>query len=175
MHEGDRGALLGDLEDAALAFVGELAHLAVLLVAELGDGGGGLDQPPRQGLVVDDFGVPGEVRRCGDDLVEQVDELVAADRLERAQRGQLVLDRDAVDRLVLPEQPAHGFEDLAVRVAVELLRLDDLDHVRKRLAVEQDAAEQAALGVEIVRRNAAVGQRDDVGGCAHGSHPRKRV
>ena len=175
VHEAHRVALLGDGEDATLAFVGELADVSVLLVSELGDGAGRLDQAARQRLLVDDLRVVGEVRRGGDDLVQQVDELVAANGLERAHGRQLVLDGDAVDGLALAEQRAHRLEDLAVSVAVELLRADDLDHLGERLGVEQDAAEEALLRVQIVRRHAAVGQGDDVGGNAHRSILRMRV
>ena len=97
------------------------------------------------------------------------DELVAPDRLEDAHGRQLVLDGDAVDGLALAEQRAHRLEDLAVSVAVELLRADDLDHLGERLAVEEDAAEEALFRVQVVGRHAAVGQGDDTGGNAHGS------
>jgi len=175
VHEADGVALLGHGEDAALGFVGEFRHVPVLLVSELGDGAGGLDQPAGQRLLVDDLRVPGEVGGGGNDLVEQIDELVAPDRLEDAHGRQLVLDGDAVDGLTVAEQRAHRLEDLAVGVAVELLCADDLHHVGERLAVEQDAAEEALLRVEVVRWDAAVGQGDYGGGCAHGSILRRRV
>src|SRR5437879_5872061 len=70
MHETGRVPLLGHGEDAALAFVGEFRHVAVLLVSELGDGAGSLDQAAGQRLLMDDLRVPGEVGGSGDDLVQ---------------------------------------------------------------------------------------------------------
>ena len=174
MDEGIGGALLGDGEDAPLAFVGELAHLAMLLVAELGDGAGRLDQPARQRLLVDDLGVVDEVGGGGDDLVEQVDELVASDGVERAERGERVLDGDAIDRLTLAEEVGHRLEDLAVAVAVEVFGFDVLEDVGEGGAVEQDPAEKAALRIEVVRRDTSMGQGDDSGGSTQW-HPRRRM
>ncbi len=160
VHEGGLRLLLGDGEDAPLGVVEELAHLAGLLVPLRGDGVRGLDHAARERLLVHDGRVVDEVRGRGDQLVEQVDEVLAADRLVRAQGSQLVLERDAVDRFAPGRERAHGLEHLAVRVPVEVRGLEQLEDLVERGVVEQHSAQDAPLGVQVLRRDPPAGHRD---------------
>ena len=160
VHEGGLRLLLGDGEDAPLGVVEELPHFAGLLVALRGDGVGGLDHAARERLLVHDGRVVDEVRGRGDQLVEQVDEVLAPDRLVRSQGGQLVLEGDAVDGLAAGREGAHGLEHLAMRVAVEVLGLEQLEDLVERGVVEQNSAQDAPLGVQVLRRDPSAGHRD---------------
>ena len=67
---------------------------------------------------------------------------------------ELVLESDEIDRLAAVGQPDHPLEDAPVRVAEEVLRVDDLRRLIERLVVDQDRAEHALLGFEVVRQDA---------------------
>src|SRR5690606_3049221 len=70
--------------------------------------------------------------------------------------AQLLGERDQVDGLAPPVQPLHAPEDLAVRFLVELLGAEGALELGVHLVVEHDAAEDALLGLEVVRRRAAL-------------------
>ena len=80
----------------------------------------------------------------------------AADLVEQAVAAQLVGDGDDVDRLAGGHQPADGGVDVLVRRLVEVLDLQaELGHLADHVARQQQRAEQALLGVEVVRRHPA--------------------
>src|SRR5262249_36821773 len=78
-----------------------------------------------------------------------------ADGAELAGRGQLFLDGDGVDGPRLGLERLHGREDLAVARVVEVLGREGVDVVQG-LVAQQDAAEDRGLGIEVVRRDAAL-------------------
>ena len=57
----------------------------------------------------------------------------------------------------------HLVEDAAVRVAVEIPRVDDLHGLIERVVVDEDGAEHRALGFEIVRKRAFRSSNNGVG------------
>src|SRR5262249_59942339 len=70
-----------------------------------------------------------------------------------AARAQRLRERDQVDGLVALRELEHRREELAVRAAVEVVGLDQLDEAVERRVVEQDAAEHGLLGLEALRRD----------------------
>jgi hypothetical protein len=71
----------------------------------------------------------------------------------------LVGDGDAVDRLAGGEQVADGFEDVLVRLAIEVLGTHVLEHVGDGDFGQHHRAEHGLLGFEVVRRHAPADQR----------------
>ena len=59
-----------------------------------------------------------------------------------------------VDRLVFVGEVEDGLEDLLVGVEVEVVGADDLLDGGERVRVAEDAAEDAPLGVPVLRRQA---------------------
>jgi hypothetical protein len=86
-----------------------------------------------------------------------VDVRGAARVLQVALLGELLADREDVDRLGvrLLLQADHRLEDQAVALAVEVLGPElDVDQQRvERLLGEQDRAEDRRLGLEVLRRD----------------------
>jgi len=82
VHEARRVALLGDGEDAPLAFVGELPDVARAAHIRAGRWCSLPRSACAPALFMNDLRVVGQVGCRGDDLVQQVDELVAPDRVE---------------------------------------------------------------------------------------------
>ena len=149
-----RALVLGDGEDPPLGVLEQLLGGEVVRVAVLEDLAGALDQGPADGLLADDLRVVlgvGGVRDAPEDLR---DDLVAADRLELIAPDQLLGDGDRVDRLAqVVEVADRPVEDL-VAVAVEVLDVEQADDVVEDVVVEQDAAQHALLGLEVLRGQA---------------------
>ncbi len=64
---------------------------------------------------------------------------------------ELVLERDQIDRLAAVGQPDHLLENPAVRIAEEIQGIEDFGGLVEGLVVDQDGAEDALLGFEVVR------------------------
>ena len=73
---------------------------------------------------------------------------------ELAARLERLGERDDVHRLAALIQLDHGVHDLAVRLAIEIVRREQLDGAVERRVVEQDAAEHRFLCLEALRRHA---------------------
>ncbi|MCK7489687.1 MAG: hypothetical protein MZU79_05190 [Anaerotruncus sp.] len=80
--EAGLDALLGDLDDGRLGRVEQLVGVLLLVVAVLDDAGGGQDQAPEQGLLLDDLGVVLDVEVAGDAVEEGGQVGRAADLLQ---------------------------------------------------------------------------------------------
>ncbi len=162
-HADESGAqpVLGDLEDRPLRVVEQVVGVLLGVVRAHEHVGGRLDQPAQRGFFLDDLRVVLDVGRPRHAVGERADVGGAADLVELARPGQLVLQRDEIDRLAPIGQRDHLLEDAPVRVAEEIRRVDDLGRLVERLVVDEDRAEHALLGFEIVRQGAiGHGKRD---------------
>ncbi|CAM4512001.1 hypothetical protein COEX109129_36870 [Corallococcus exiguus] len=142
--------LLREEEDLALGLVEQDVQLARLLAGELLDLPAHVGQAPAQRLVLDDVGVLDGVGRQRDDLVQAHQVRGAAHRDELAQDLELLRERQVVHLLALLIQPHHRGEDLRVRRAGEVVRVDDLRHGRDEPVVRQHGAQHRTLRGEIL-------------------------
>jgi hypothetical protein len=78
----------------------------------------------------------------------------AADRLQLFGPLEGFRDRDDVDRLAALEQLEDRPVDRAIRLAVEVLRAQELRHLDDRVTVDEDRAEHGLLGLQRLRRQA---------------------
>ena len=152
--------VLGHLEHLGLGLVEGLGDVVGLGVSDLGDLARHGDHPPQQRRVLDDLGVTRRVRhrRCGVLQIHQ--HLRATHLVEQAVAAQLVGNRHHVDGLATGHQAADRGVDVLVRRLVEVLDLQaQLGHRAHHIARQQQRAEQALLGVEVVWRHSAITAR----------------
>ena len=146
--------VVGDLEDRALGEVDELARRRLVGVHARLDLVGGAQEAAEHRVLADDARVLADVADGGDRAGQQVDRGAAADVLEQAGLLEVLDERERVDRLADRVQVEHRLEDQAVRLAVEVLRLEALvdDQRGQRGVRQQDRAEDRLLGLEVLRR-----------------------
>src|SRR5688572_20786674 len=77
-----------------------------------------------------------------------------ADFVELTRAGELFLERDEVDGVAALAQLNHLLEDPAVRVAIEIARVENLGGLVERVVVNQNGAEDGSLRLEVVRQRA---------------------
>ena len=146
---------LGEGEDLVLGLVEEGLDVGRRLVAAHRDLGAGLDQRAQDRLVLHDARVVGDVGG-GRHALGQLGQIRrAADVLQLVAPAQRVGERDQIDRLVALAELDDRAHDLAVRLAVEVLRDDQLDGTVEGVVVEQDAAQHRLLRLDAVRRHLA--------------------
>ena len=104
------------------------------------------------GPLLDDLGVILGIRGRRGLFEGLADRLVAAGLLEVSPAGQFVDQGDRVDRLAEVVEVADRPVDDLMAVAVEVLDLEQRHDVVERLVVEQEAAEDAQLGLDILGR-----------------------
>ena len=152
LGEADRDAPVRDLEELRLRPVDRLLDLGRVLVADAGDLAGGADEVPEHGFALDDPGVLDRVdgRRGRIRQLRQVGP--PADLLEVLAALQGFGNRDQIHRLPALEQLEHRLVDVAVRLAVEVHRLQEFRDLDDRLAVDEDRPEDRLLGLEAVWR-----------------------
>ncbi len=164
----DAGALrgAGELVDVLLAAVDELLHHAHVAVALGGDALAGGDDRAEPPLLVDALRVRAHVGHGGRGVGELGEVGRPADLREPLAVAQVGGDRHDVDGRARQRQRLRRLVDAAVGVAVEVLRLEDLEHPVERLAAEEDGREHRRLGVQIVRGDATVddGRLEPLGG-----------
>ena len=95
---------------------------------------GGAQEPAQHRVLADDARVLADVADGGDRAGQQVDRGAAADALELAGLLEVLDERERVDRLADRVQVEHRLEDQAVRLAVEVLRLEALVDDQRRAA-----------------------------------------
>ena len=93
-----------------------------------------------------------DVRGRRDERSELGNLRLAADRVELSSFVELVRERDRIDRLALGPQRQRGSVHLAVALAVEVRRVEDLADGPDRGRREQHRA-QHRLGLEVLRRD----------------------
>jgi hypothetical protein len=119
----------------------------------------GLDERAQQRAVADDARVVGGVRGGRHLVGEVVERGGTADLVEPCVAGEPLGDGDGVDGLARGRERLDGLEDDAVRVAVEVVGLEQLERDGDRVARDQAGAEDRDLRLERVGRH-AVGPRD---------------
>ena len=67
---------------------------------------------------------------------------------------ELLFERHQIDRVAAFDELDHLVEDAAVRVAEEILRVDDLGREVEGVVVEEDRAENGSFGFKVVRERA---------------------
>ncbi len=105
---------------------------------------------PEGRFLLDDAGVVLDVHRARHAVHERGDVGRAADLVEIAGPPQLLLEGDEIDRVVALGQLHHLVEDAAVRVAVEIVRIDHLGREVEGLVVQQDRPEHGPLRLQVV-------------------------
>ena len=110
-----------------------------------------MNEAAQRRLFLDDARVVLDVGRARHAVGEGGDVRRPADFVEVAGARELFLQRDEVDRVAALAEHHHPIEDAAMRVAEEVLGVDQLGGVIERLVVDQDCAEYRFLGIEAVR------------------------
>ena len=158
-------ALLGELEHHLLGTIDEVSRLAGTRLAEPLDLLADAHEPAKRRHLLDDPCVVLGIRRRRHDGGELRDLGRAADALELAALVELVRERDRVDRLALAVESERGPVDRAVRLAIEVGRLEHLGDGADRGCRQQHRAEDRLLGLQVLRRH---DRRCDAGGYGHG-------
>src|SRR5690606_10278816 len=157
LHEAGPHAVLGNLEDGPFGLVEQDVGVLLGVVGAREHLGGRLDEPPQRGSLLDDARVVLDVGGTRHAVGQAADVGRPAHVVELARSRQLVLQRDQVDRQAPLRQADHLVEDPPVRVAEEVLGVDDLGRLVEGVVVDQDGAENALLGFEVVRQRAIHG------------------
>src|SRR5581483_8811515 len=131
-------------------------HRALRVLArqrEMGDLVGRADEASQQGGALDDRRVGLGVRDRGDVLHEADEELRAADRVELAARREVRLHALEAQRLTALPHAFDRAEHETMRLARELRRGDaTADGLLVDVGVDEDRAEEARLGLRLLRR-----------------------
>ncbi len=147
-REAGGDAPLADGEELRLGAIDRLLDLGRILVADAGDLAGRPDQVPQHRLALDDPRVLGGVDG-GRRLVRQGAEVGPPPiGFEVAAALERLRDRHDVDRLAPLEEVQHRGVDAAVRLPVEVVRLEELGDLDHGVAVDQDRPEHGLLGFE---------------------------
>ena len=145
-------AIFGNRENRLLGLVEDEVGLLLGLVGGRKDLVGGEDQIAKRRLLAHDARVVLDVGGMGQAVDERGNVGGAAYFVELSRAGELFLERDEVDRVAPLAQLDHLLEDPAVRVAVEIARVQDLCGLVERVVVDQDRAEHGSLRFEVVRQ-----------------------
>jgi hypothetical protein len=140
-HEAGLQTVVGNGEDRRLGFVKDDVGFLIGLVGVGEDLVGGVDQIAESALLLDDLRVVLDVGRTRDAIGERGDIGRTADVIELPRPGELLFQRDEVDRIVALIERHHLVEDAAVRVAIEIVAIDHLRGEVERVVVDQDRAE----------------------------------
>ena len=151
-HEPGAHAIFGDREDRLLGLVENQVRLLLRLVGRGQNLVGREDQIAKRRFLAHDARVVLDVGGVGQAVDERRDVGRAADFVELSRAGELFLERDEVDRVSPLAQLDHLLEDPAVRVAVEIARVQDLGGLVERVVVDEDGAEHGSLRLEVVRQ-----------------------
>ena len=155
--------VFGDGEDLVLGRLEQLLGGELVGITVADDLGRAFDQLAVGRFFLDDVGVVpgvGGGRNALDDLGE---DFMTADLIELIALLQLLGEGDGVDRLAGIVEVANGGVDHLVRIAVEVAGAQEDHDVMKGLVVEQNAAQNASLGFEVLGWKAVAGG----GGTGH--------
>ena len=148
-------ALLADAKDLALGVVEDLRDRPALRIERAGrDLVARGDELAQHRALANDLGVAADVGRARHALRERVEVDQAAAVVGLAEPLQLLEDRDHVGRLGRVDQRRDRGVDQAVLVAIEVVFAEQVADPVPGAVVEQQAAEDALLGLGRVRRNA---------------------
>jgi hypothetical protein len=146
--------VFGDLEDRPLRFVQQIVGVLLGVVRPDQDLVGRLDQATQRGFLLDDLGVVLDVGRPRHAVRQRRDVGRAAHFLQFAGSRELILDGDEIDRFVPVDQLDDDVEQPPVRIPEEVLGVDDLGGLVEDRVVDEDGAENALLGFEIMGQGA---------------------
>jgi hypothetical protein len=119
------------------------------------------DQAAPERRIRDDLRVVGRAGGCGN-VVDQVPQVEGAtDLVQQARPAQRIDGGDDVDRLAVTEEPANGGVDLAVRGPIEVLGVEDLDHVGHGFGRQEHGPQHRPFRFEVLRREAMAGRDAD--------------
>ena len=168
-HEAGLDPTFGNLENRPFGLV-EL-HIGVRLgfVGRGEDLVGGVDQIPEGRLLLHDTRVVLDVGRVRHAVDETSNVGRATHLIQVARAPEFLLQSDEIDDLTALAQANHLVEDPAMRVAVEVAGVDQLGREVEGLVTDEDGAEHALLGFQIVWERAL---RDS--GFGHGRRVRPR-
>ena len=119
-----------------------------------GDPVGDLDELAGQGFVANEIGVSCDVREVRQAERQLGDERDAADLLDHALAPEFFAEQDRVDLGAALAQGDHGAEDELMGADVEVVGAQQLDGLVDECVVEDDGAEDGALGIGVVRQRA---------------------
>ena len=103
---------------------------------------------------LDDARVAVDVGRPRHPVDERGDVGRAANLFELARPREVFLEGDQIDGAAALGERHHLLEDPAMRVAVEIVRLEELGRLVERLVVDENGAQNRALGLEVVWQRA---------------------
>ena len=147
--------LVVDGEDLLLGPADHFARIERRLVGVAEDFGAGVDQRPQRGLVADDLGIVDGVGGVGHRVERpRPDRPAPPIGLQIAGRAQPLQQQRGVDAAALVVHRQQVGVELLVGVGVEIVGPKHQRHVVAEVRVQQDAAQHALFGVEVVRRQA---------------------
>ena len=171
--------VLGDGEDLVLGRLEQLLGGELVGITVADDLGRAFDQLAVGRFFLDDVGVVLGVGGGGNAFDDLGEDVVTADLLELIALLQLFGEGDGVDRLAGVVEVSNGRVDHLMGIAVEVFGAQEDDDVVEGLVVEQDAAQDAPLGFEVLGGSRSLGEGDAVicqsisaaVACAHSTMP----
>ena len=161
-HETAANTFFRELEDGGFGVVKNFLG-GVTLIGGAGNGGiGSMDQSAQQSLVANNLDVVLNARPVGDAVHQAGDVADIADGLEFLVTIELFDQRDHVDGPGRFGQIHHAGVNAAMGVERKIFRLEMLSRLVVRKIIQQDGAENGALGFHVCRQ--AV-RETVVGGC----------
>ncbi len=157
-------AFLGDFKQRSFGGVEDLERLLTLVGRTRDGSGADVDELAQEGFVLDDADVflNGDATRKT--LSEGGKPRNAADGFDFLTAGELFADGDDVDHVVAVDEFAHAAEYALMRGKREVLGAQERGGFAVGMIVEQDGAEDGALGVQ---RGGKAALEFDVGGGGH--------
>ena len=146
-------APVSDLKDGALSLLDRRLSLQALIETEIVEPAPGVDQAPLERVVGDDPGVVLDVGRGGDRRRQRGEHLQAPHPQQGSLALQLVRQGQGVDRCPLGEEVEHGPEEIRVSIEVEVVGLQLAHHDPDLIFVQEQRAQDRALGIDVVRGN----------------------
>ena len=162
-HETGLEPVVGHRENRAFRLVQDQVGFLVRFVRVGQDLVGRINQVPQRRLFLDDPRVVLDVGRPRHTVGQRRHVRRPTNLVKIAAARQFLLERDEVDRLVPLVERDHLVEDAAMRITIEIRRVDDLGGVIERVIVHEDGTEHRSLGFEIVRKCAFRSSNNSVG------------
>ena len=151
-HEAAADPLFGKLEDCSFSVIQDFFSGIALIRGARNGGVGGVNQPAQQRLVADDLYVVLDARTVRNAVDQSGDVADVANRLQFLALIEFFDQRNHVDRSRGLGQIDHAGEDAAMRIEREVLRLQMLGGFVVGKIVEQDRAQDGALGFNVRRK-----------------------
>ncbi len=170
INEAGADAVFGEPEDLAFGLVEDGIGFLLGIEGALLDGVCGVDEAAQEGFFPDDAGVMLDVGDARDAIGELSEIGGAASGIQALAACELFAEGDEIDGLALFAECGHGLEDAAVGIEEEILWADFFEGGVEGMVIEEDGAEDGALGVEILRERAI-----DGGGESHWHNSRLRM